>query len=114
MHEMSLAEGILQIVEDAATAQHFVAVKRVRLEIGQLAAVERPSLRFAFDAIKLGTVAEAAALEIIDLPGSAWCMVCCAPVAIAARGEPCPQCGSHQLQVTGGDEMRVKDLELAD
>jgi hydrogenase nickel incorporation protein HypA/HybF len=25
----------------------------------------------------------------------------------------CPQCGSHQMQVTGGTEMRVRELEVA-
>ncbi|MCG7980654.1 MAG: hydrogenase maturation nickel metallochaperone HypA, partial [Candidatus Thiodiazotropha endolucinida] len=30
----------------------------------------------------------------------------------AARYEACPECGSYQLQVTGGDEMRIKELEV--
>jgi hydrogenase nickel incorporation protein HypA/HybF len=34
-------------------------------------------------------------------------------VALAQRGDGCPRCGSHQLQVTGGDELRVKDIALA-
>ncbi len=50
--------------------------------------------------------------EIIDVPGAAWCMRCCDSVAIDRRGEPCPRCGSHQLQVSSGDQMRVKELEV--
>jgi hydrogenase nickel incorporation protein HypA/HybF len=34
-------------------------------------------------------------------------------VALAQRGDPCPRCGSHQLQVVAGDEMRVKEIALA-
>jgi hydrogenase nickel incorporation protein HypA/HybF len=34
-------------------------------------------------------------------------------VALAQRGDSCSRCGGHQLQVTGGDELRVKDIELA-
>ncbi len=112
MHEMSLAEGVLGAIEDAARAQRFTAVKTVRLEIGQLAAVELDALRFAFDVVKRGGIADGARLEIVDVPGAAWCMRCCEAVPLAARGEACPRCGSYQLQVTGGEELRVKELEV--
>ena len=113
MHEMSLAEGVLEVVQNAARAHQPCAVRAVRLEIGTLAAVELEALRFAFDVVKRGSVAAGALLDIISVPGSAWCMQCSRSVAIAGRTEPCPECGSWQLQVTGGDQMRVKELELA-
>ena len=112
MHEMSLAEGILQIVEDAAKAEGSNRVKAVWLEIGQLSSVETEALRFCFDAVTRDTVAEGARLEIIDLPGQAWCMQCADQVEIAELYDPCPVCGSFQMQVTGGSEMRVKELEV--
>jgi hydrogenase nickel incorporation protein HypA/HybF len=40
-------------------------------------------------------------------------MQCSRSVSIAGRTDPCPECGSWQLQVTGGDQMRVRELELA-
>jgi hydrogenase nickel incorporation protein HypA/HybF len=113
MHEMSLAEGVLGVVQDAARAHQPCTVRTVRLEIGALAAVELEALRFAFEVVKQGSVADAAQLDIVHVPGSAWCLQCSRSVAIAGRGEPCPECGSFQLQVTGGDRMRVKELELA-
>jgi hydrogenase nickel incorporation protein HypA/HybF len=109
MHEMSLAEGLIQVVEEAAQAR---AVRTVRLEIGRLSSVELSALEFAFEVVKQGTVAQHATLDVVALPGEAWCMKCCTTVPIAARGDGCPRCGSHQLQVTGGDQMRVKELEL--
>lgn len=112
MHEMSLAEGVLQIVEDAARAQGFSRVRAVRLEIGQLAAVECEALRFCFDAVVRDTVADGAALEIIDVPGAGWCMQCAETVPLPALYEPCPKCGSYQVQATAGTEMRVKDIEI--
>jgi len=113
MHEMSLAEGVLGVVQDAARAHQPCAVRAVRLEIGALAAVELEALRCAFDVVKRGSVADRALLDIVSVPGSAWCMQCSRSVAIAGRTDPCPECGSWQLQVTGGDQMRVKELELA-
>jgi hydrogenase nickel incorporation protein HypA/HybF len=112
MHEMALCEGVLQIVETTARGHAAVRVKAVRLEIGQLSHVEPEALRFAFDVVSRHSVAQGARLEIDDVPGTAWCMQCAAPVAIARRGDGCPACGSYQLQVTGGEEMRVKDIEI--
>ena len=113
MHEMSLAEGVLGVVQDAAGAHQPCTVRTVRLEIGALAAVECESLRFAFDVVKRGSVADAAELEIVHVPGRAWCMQCSRTVTITERGGACPDCGSWQLQVTGGAEMRVMEFELA-
>lgn len=112
MHEMSLAEGVLQLMEDAAASQGFGRVKTVWLEIGQLAAVEVEAMRFCFDAVTRGSLAEGAALEIVELPGQGWCMKCAATVPISEQFGACPQCGSHQVQATGGTEMRVKELEV--
>lgn len=112
MHEMSLAMGVMQIVEDAARSQGFERVRVVRLEIGRLAAVEVEALRFCFDAVTRETLAEGAALEIVDAPGTAWCMQCSEAITIPALADPCPRCGGFQLQITGGTEMRVKDLEV--
>ena len=110
MHEMSIAEGVLGVVEDSARREGFRCVKEVRLEIGRLAAVEVEALRFCFDAVVRGSVAEGATLAIDETPGTAWCFGCSATVSIGMRGEPCPGCGGGQLQVNGGTEMRVKDL----
>ena len=110
MHEMSIAESVLGLVEETARREGFSRVKEVRLEIGRLAAVELESLRFCFDAVVRGSVAEGAALAIDETPGTAWCFGCSATVAVEARGDLCPHCGSAQLQVNGGTEMRVKDL----
>jgi hydrogenase nickel incorporation protein HypA/HybF len=112
MHEMSLAEGMLQVVEDGARHHAAAAVKAVRLEIGALAQVEVDALRFCFDAVTRGTLAEGARLEIVMPPGLAWCLPCGSRVPIAQRGDACPQCGSHQLQVVQGDEMRVTEIEI--
>ena len=110
MHEMSIAESVLGIVEETARREGFARVSEVRLEIGRLAAVETEALRFCFDAVVRGSLAEGARLEIEETPGTAWCFGCSKPVAVASRVELCPACGGAQLQVSGGTEMRVKDL----
>lgn len=112
MHEMSLAEGVLRIIEESAAKERFQHVKTVFLEIGRLSHVEVDSLRFCFDAVINGSVAEGARLEIIEVPGRAWCMPCGESVQVNTLFDACPKCGGYQLKMTGGDEMRVKELEV--
>ena len=112
MHEMSLAEGMLQLIEDAARAQSFTKVSVVRLEIGQLSGVEPEAMRFCFDAVIRGTLAEGALLKVIEVAGEGLCFNCHQTVPLAARYDPCPACGGYPVQATGGTEMRVKELEV--
>jgi hydrogenase nickel incorporation protein HypA/HybF len=113
MHEMSLAEGVLQLIEDAARAQEFSKVTTVWLEIGQLSGVEVEAMKFCFDAVVRDSIADGARLEIVATQGTGWCMQCSQTVPMQEVFGECPQCGSHQMQVTGGTEMRVKELEVA-
>lgn len=112
MHEMSLAESVLEIIEESARAQDFRRVRRVVLEIGELAAVEPEAMRFCFDAVMRGTLAEGAELQIVETPGEGRCEACGAAVAMTERYGLCPDCGSAKLQVTAGERMRVLDLAV--
>lgn len=112
MHEMSLCEGVLQALQENAQREGYNRVKTVWLEIGELAGVEKEAMRFSFDVVKKGSLAEEAMLEIIDVPGEAWCMQCAKTVRVKQRYDPCPHCESYQLQVSTGDEMRIKELEV--
>ncbi len=112
MHEISLCEGILKILEDHAKRQKFENVKTVWLEIGALSGVELEAMRFGFDVVTRGTLADQARLEIIEVPGEAWCMMCAKTVSVKQRFDACSDCGSYQLQVTGGEEMKIKELEV--
>lgn len=112
MHEMSLAESVLQIIEDTARKQGYTRVKTVWLEIGQLACVEQESLRFCFDAVMRDSIAHEARLEITETAGQGRCEKCLIEMPIAALYEACPNCGSYEIHVIDGDEMRVKELEV--
>jgi len=112
MHEAALARGIVDILQSQAKAQAFQRVRRVRIEIGLLSHVEPAALAFGFEAAASGTLADGAILDIDQPPGRAHCMGCGEVVSVSARGEPCPACGSYQWLLIGGDEMRVKELEV--
>lgn len=112
MHEMSLAEGIRTLIQDQARLHAFTRVTVLRLEIGRFAGVEKPALEFALDVVLRGSPAEGARIEMLDLPGKALCYDCATLVELAHRLDPCPLCGGGKLIAQGGDEMRIKDMEV--
>ena len=112
MHEMSLCEGIREIIVNQAARHSVDRISRVRLEIGRFSGVEKPALEFAWEIVMRGSKAEGAALDMIDLPGRALCYDCMETVEIDHRLDPCPRCGGGKLMPDGGDEMRIKDMEV--
>lgn len=112
MHEMSLADGVLQVIEESAKTNGFTRVKTVWLEIGALAGVEVEAMRFCFDAVVKDTLADGTRLEIIETAGQGWCLECGKTVAIQQRYDACPLCDGYQVEPTGGLELKVKELEV--
>ena len=108
MHEMSLTRSIVSIVGEHAGRRR---VLRVRLEIGKLSAVVPEAIRFCFDVIAQGTVAEGAELEIIEIPGLGRCFDCGAEVEMDGPLAVCP-CGSRRLLRVAGEELKIKEMEL--
>jgi hydrogenase nickel incorporation protein HypA/HybF len=112
MHEMTLAGGIRDLVESVARDHGNATVAVVRLRIGQLAPVEVEALRFCFDVVMKNGPAANALLEIERSPGQARCWDCGATVEIDALALPCPLCGIGRLEITGGTDMAVREVEL--
>lgn len=112
MHEMSLAESVLEIIQESARTQNFQRVRTVTLEIGKLAAVEPDAMRFCFDSVMQNTLAEGAELQIIESPGKGICLACCMNLELQDSYGLCPTCGSHQLKITSGKQMRVINLDV--
>ncbi|CAO3427028.1 hydrogenase maturation nickel metallochaperone HypA [Azospirillum doebereinerae] len=112
MHEMAICESLLLAMEESGRANAFTRVRRVRLEIGRFAGVEIEALRFGFDVVTRGSLAEGAELVIEEVPGRGWCFTCNATVPLDHRLASCPSCGGDRLQPSGGTEITIKDLEV--
>jgi hydrogenase nickel incorporation protein HypA/HybF len=112
MHELSLAESLIELIEDEARKQGFGKVRKIWLEAGALSGVDPEALRFGFEVAAEGSCAEGAALEILRPPGEAWCFACNRTVTVAEYYDGCPHCRGHQLQVTGGQQFQLKELEV--
>lgn len=112
MHEISLCESILDILRDQAEKDRFSRVKRVSVDIGPLSCVEPEALRFGFDAVMKGSLAEGAELVIARPPAEALCLDCFSTVPVEQRTDICPRCGSEALQVTKGEDLKIRELEV--
>ena len=112
MHEMSLCESILEIIVQQSQQEAFTKVTRVCLDIGPLSCVEPEALRFGFDVVMRGSVAEGAVLEIATAKAAALCLTCLSMVEVCARTDPCSICGANTLQIEGGDALRIREMEV--
>ena len=111
MHEMALAEGIVDIAMDYARQNDAHRIAEVHLVLGELAGVETESLSLAFDTLVQGTPAEHAALTWERVPLTGRCHDCGREMHIRPQNVLCPDCGGG-MEITGGREMRVDYIEM--
>jgi hydrogenase nickel incorporation protein HypA/HybF len=107
VHEASLMKGLLDIVGKAASGEGGGPVSLIHLKIGGMTGVSTDALRFAFDVMAKGTVAEGAALEIEAVPLSVRCKICGAQWRPSDFVFVCTACGSPEIDVLTGREMEV-------
>ena len=112
MHELALSHNMVEIIEREAALQAFRRVETVRLDVGVLTCVEPEALRFCFDTVTRGTVADGARLEIFTVPARASCRDCGSEQEFDRRGAACPECGGYRLDLHGGGDVRIKELEV--
>lgn len=109
MHELSVAQGIVEACSERADGAR---VLRVTLEIGTLTCVLPESLRFCYGIVADGTPLANAELEIRRVPGRSRCRDCGADVAM---DDPLTSCGCGSVNLErprGGDQLRIKSMEI--
>jgi len=108
MHELSIARNIVAIVCERAGN---VAVKRVTLEVGELAGVAVDAITFCFPIVSDGTACAGAALDVRTITARARCRTCAAEFRQAHFAAAC-SCGSHDIERLSGHELNVKEMQL--
>ncbi len=112
MHEMAIAEGILDIALKVMEENEAKRVACVKLLVGEMAGVECESLRFCFAALTKGTAADGAALFIERVPLIGRCKTCGKEQHIERYCFFCPLCKSGVLKIISGRELKVESLEV--
>jgi hydrogenase nickel incorporation protein HypA/HybF len=112
MHEGALTEDLFEHVLIHAREADARRVTRVKVTIGALSDATMESIRFYWDSLAPGTIAEGAALEFATAPGTAVCNTCGQEFEITEMVADCPHCGAFPVAVTGGNGVYLSSLEI--
>ena len=111
MHELSLAQGILQVALKAAKQGGAERIVKVYVKTGAFSGVVPSYLDECFTLMSKGTPAEGATLEVEEVPVVVWCIDCGQESQIDRADACCPHCGSSQIRMIHGRECFVDRIE---
>ena len=115
MHEMGVAQQLVQIVLDSIPGDiENPKVEKVNLKIGKLAAVVESSLTFCFEIITKDTALEKAVLNIDFIPVTVHCKSCGRKREVEEPVFQCPFCENGEIELLAGREIEIISIELAD
>jgi hydrogenase nickel incorporation protein HypA/HybF len=112
MHEMSVVQNIINIVTIESEKNGGGRVSEVHLEIGHLSGVEYGSLEFALKHLSPGSIIESAEISVEKPEGLARCNNCGNEFALEDFIGCCNLCGSFDLEIIKGRELRVKSITI--
>ncbi|MDT4986417.1 MAG: hydrogenase nickel incorporation protein HypA/HybF [Micromonosporaceae bacterium] len=108
MHELGITQSVVDAVCERAAGR---PVRSVRVQVGALTAVIPEAMRFCFELVAEGTVADGARLDIERRPAAASCQACGVDFAVTDLILLCP-CGSADVRVTAGRELQIVSMEV--
>lgn len=114
MHELGIAQNILDIVRQAVPENLAPDIRNIRVRVGQFAGVIPESLDFCFGVMAEESGMKQAALLIEEVPTACRCRDCGRDFTLKEWVFLCPHCGGADLEVTSGKELEVVDIELVD
>lgn len=113
MHELSLTESILEIIEDYAHDHGFKRVNSLKLSFGRLSCIDPKALEFAFQVQSRGTSADGARLEFDVQPAVIYCFSCEKDHEVDTFTATCPHCGKNDVLLTAGtEELKLVELNV--
>jgi len=114
MHELGIAQDILEIVKQAVPEGQAAAVRRIRIRVGQLSGIVPDSLEFCFQAIVGDTAMPQAALAIEQIPTVFQCRKCAHQFEVGDFEFQCQACQSTDLEMVSGKELDIVEIEMAE
>ncbi|MFX0113852.1 MAG: hydrogenase maturation nickel metallochaperone HypA [Candidatus Hodarchaeota archaeon] len=121
MHELSLADSIINTALDVAKEHGANSIKQVTIEIGSFALVQLDQLKFCIDIIAEKTIAAQAHFKILQKAGEISCLECGFNGKVKEAEEytfgmslfACPRCSSLSTQILSGREVIVRSVDLS-
>ena len=112
MHEMGIANSILDAVRTEARQYPGMRPTKLGVRLGELAAIDPESLRFCFDALILETDLEGLLLEIEWRVRRHRCRACSREFDVPDYNFECPGCHAENSECIAGDELELAYVEV--
>ena len=112
MHELSVAQNIINIVEENTKSSLIPKIKFIRIRVGKMSNILIDSLNFGFESLVYGTELEGAKLLVEETPVTILCKKCGKKIEIKEPMFSCINCGSNSIEVVAGTELFISELEI--
>jgi len=112
MHELALAESIVQIVEREMKKYPGSKMLKVGIKLGALHEIVPEALQFGFDTMTMNTALAGGHLDIERIPIKGKCRNCGHEVVIEDYVFICPDCFSGDIEMTQGDALEITHIEI--
>jgi hydrogenase nickel incorporation protein HypA/HybF len=109
---MGIAQQILDISVAAAMRGGAKRIGKINVVAGELRGIVPTQLTFCFGVVAQNTIASDAYLNLETVPVTAMCKGCEKAFTVEDFNYICPQCESSDVEVTGGTEFRIRDIEV--
>jgi len=111
LHELGLAQDVLEKVKAEAKAKGMSRVAYARAKIGETLITDPPEFKEIFSTISAGSVADGMKLDLEILPLRAVCSDCKKEFNPKVLRLDCPECGSTNISISSGKELLIEDLQ---
>jgi hydrogenase nickel incorporation protein HypA/HybF len=112
MHELSICQSMLDIVERTMREHPGAKLRTIRLDIGQGSTIEPILLTDAFAILTDKGPFEGVELDINSIPIAGRCRACGKPFTYQEMALGCPSCGSTDIVIESGMELDIRELEI--
>ncbi|NQU11797.1 hydrogenase maturation nickel metallochaperone HypA [bacterium] len=112
MHELSIAEALVDAVQQELRAYPGAQVRGIRVRVGALRLVVAEALQACFAAATRQTPLAGAQLDLEPVAAEAECPECRERFAVEERWFECPRCHSLNGRLLAGDELVLAGLEV--
>ena len=110
MHELSIAQSIVELAENVASKEKADSVKSIDIEIGALSGVVLDALEFAMEMTIKNTKLENTAINYLIITGKADCSECNVQFETDNLLALCPSCKKANFKIVDGKQLRIKSL----
>ena len=113
MHEVSIAQSLLKIAVENCEKNGYKRIEAIKVKVGRASGIMPDALLFAFDAVKIGSIADKASLNIEEIPVSGFCERCNKNFTVdEAFVINCPICGNISIRMETGRELHIEEMDV--